>query len=177
LILLLVLLLEPTSFLLTHSPNGHIPRNTSKSSNRPFIKEHQQATISSPQIITSSYQHTISKNTMPPNPPALFIPHTLHCREAAQRVGLQNDMFLWGLIVAEHGFAKGIVNKVPGSGRGIYRWDPSFWRVVEQVKDKMYKDFCGRDGEVAGAGGGSGRSGRSGGGEVVGFLPTVFSIR
>jgi hypothetical protein len=68
------------------------------------------------------------------------------------------------------------VNKVPGSGKGIYRWDPYFWRVVEQVKDKMYKDFCGRDGEVAGAGGGSGRSGGSGGGEVIGVLPTVFSI-
>jgi hypothetical protein len=47
--------------------------------------------------------------------------------------------------------------------------------VVEQVKDKMFKEFCGRDGEVAGANGGSGRSGGSGGGEVVGFLPTVFS--
>jgi len=112
---------------------------------------------------------------MPPNPPAPFVPHTLHYREAAQRVGLQNDMFLWGLIVAEHGFAKGIVNKVPGSGKGIYRWDPYFWRVVEQVKDKMYKDFCDRDSEVADVGG-SGRSGGSGGDEVVGVLPTVFSV-
>jgi hypothetical protein len=112
---------------------------------------------------------------MPSNYPAPFVPQTLHYREAAQRVGLQDEMFLWGLIVAEHGFAKGIVNKVPGSGKGIYRWDPYFWSVVEQVKDKMYKDFCGGNGEVAGAGGGIGRSGRSGGGEVVGFLPTVFS--
>jgi hypothetical protein len=84
-------------------------------------------------------------------------------------------MFLWGLIVAEHGFAKGIVNKVPGSGKGIYHWDPYFWRVVEQVKDEMYKEFCGRDGEVGAAGGGSGRSGRSSRGGVVRFLPTVFS--
>lgn len=113
---------------------------------------------------------------MPSNPPAPFVPHTLHYREAAQRVGLQNDMFLWGLIVAEHGFAKGIVNKVPGSGKSIYRWDPYFWRVVEQVKDKMNKEFCGMDGEVAGAGGGSGGSGGNGGGEVVGALPTLFSI-
>jgi hypothetical protein len=112
---------------------------------------------------------------MPSNPPAPFVPHTLHYREAAQRVGLQNDMFLWGLVVAEHGFAKGIVNKVPGSGKGIYRWDPYFWRVVEQVKDKMYKDFCDRDSEVADVGG-SGRSGGSGGDEVVGVLPTVFSV-
>jgi hypothetical protein len=117
---------------------------------------------------------------MPPNPPVTFVPNTLHYHDAAQRVGLQNDIFLWGLIVVEHGFAKEIVNKVPGSGKGIYRWDPYFWRVVEQLKDKMYKDFCGGhspDGEVAGAGGGSGRSGRSGGGEVIGILPTLFRFR
>jgi hypothetical protein len=112
---------------------------------------------------------------MPPNPPTPFVPHTLHYLEAAQRVGLQNDMFLWGLIVAQHGFAKGIVNKIPGSGKGIYCWDPYFWRVVEQVKDKMYKDFCDRDSEVADVGG-SGRSGGSGGDEVVGVLSTVFSV-
>jgi hypothetical protein len=116
---------------------------------------------------------------MPPNLSVPLVPHTLHYREAAQRFGLQDEMFLWGLIVAEHGFAKGLVNKVPGSGKGIYRWDPYFSRLAAQAKNKMYEEFCDRDGGVAGAGGGSDRSGRgggSGGGEVIGFLPTVFSI-
>jgi hypothetical protein len=113
------------------------------------------------------------------NPSIPFVPHTLHYREAAQRFGLQDEMFLWGLNVAEHGFAKGLVNKEPGSGKGIYRWDPYFWRVAAQVKDKMYEEFCDRHGGVAGAGGGSGRGGRGGGssgGEVIGVFPTVFSI-
>jgi hypothetical protein len=81
----------------------------------------------------------MSNKIMPPSHPEPLVPHTLHHRQAAQRVGLQDEIFFWGLIIAEHGFAKGLVHKDYGSGKGFYRWDPYFWRVVAQAKGEMYK--------------------------------------